>query len=388
MRTAKTISLRVRLFQTASKKQGEKMKVISEGYGRLLVLLTLVLALGCGSNPGASGDPSTGNDDEKGIILLRYAEGSESTTQRENGFYDTMVKQYPEIRILSSDQYSGTKPEESLDKANQLCLKYGDKITGMFAVCEPNANGTLKALEQQGMIDSVKLVGFDPNQPMVRALSEGKMAGIVLQDPVSMGNLAVKAMVAHLAPDKAIDQETVMADGKLKKRISTGEYVATPENMNDEQMKMLLNPAQYRGGESVPEEPDFRIAVVPKGTSHEFWKSVHFGAQKAADEFAEAGVKVEILWDGPLNEDDREGQINIIQGFVTKEVDGICLAPLDRTALQKVVADAAAAGVPTVVFDSGLDGDDWVSYVATDNYQGGVLAAHRLAEVLKSEAAE
>ena len=71
-----------------------------------------------------------------------------------------------------------------------------------------------------------------------------------------------------------------------------------------------------------------RIAVIPKGTTHVFWKSVHAGAEQAAKELG----NVEILWKGPLLENDRDGQMNVVQDFVTTKVDGICLAPLDKQA--------------------------------------------------------
>ncbi|HEX2474740.1 MAG TPA: substrate-binding domain-containing protein, partial [Lacipirellulaceae bacterium] len=115
---------------------------------------------------------------------------------------------------------------------------------------------------------------------------------------------------------------------------------------------------------------------------HEFWKSVHAGADRAAKE---AG-NVEIFWKGPLHENDAEGQINVVQEFITKKVDGIVLAPLDSQALVAAVSDAKLQGIPTVIFDSGLaDESIVVSYVATDNYHGGALAAQRLAEVLKEQ---
>ncbi len=124
-----------------------------------------------------------------------------------------------------------------------------------------------------------------------------------------------------------------------------------------------------------------RIAVIPKGTSHDFWKSVHYGAQQAADELG-----VEIVWQGTLDEKDKEGQINIVDQFILKRVDGICLAPIDRTALVSVVQSARTRGIPTVIFDSGLEGpENYVSYVATDNYQGGVLAARRLGALLQGQ---
>jgi ribose transport system substrate-binding protein len=120
-----------------------------------------------------------------------------------------------------------------------------------------------------------------------------------------------------------------------------------------------------------------QIAVIPKGTSHVFWQSIHAGAARAA---AETGV--EIIWRGPLREDDRDAQVSEVEGFTSRGVSGIVLAPLDETALAPAVAGAKRAGIPVVVFDSGLKGDDYVSFVATDNFKGGRLGGERLAQLL------
>jgi ribose transport system substrate-binding protein len=127
----------------------------------------------------------------------------------------------------------------------------------------------------------------------------------------------------------------------------------------------------------------YSIAVVPKGTSHEFWKSIHAGAVKAEREFKAAGLDVSITWKGPLREDDREQQVQVVEGFTSQGISGIVLAPLDDRALVRPVEEAKAAGVPTVIMDSALASDQIVSFVATDNYKGGQLAADRLAEVVK-----
>jgi ribose transport system substrate-binding protein len=120
-----------------------------------------------------------------------------------------------------------------------------------------------------------------------------------------------------------------------------------------------------------------RIAVIPKGTTHEFWKSIHAGALQAGQE-----LDVEILWKGPAKEDDRIGQVQVVEDFTTKGVSGIVLAPLDDQALATPVAEAKAAGIPTLVIDSDLAGDRHVSFVATDNEKGGALAAERLGALL------
>lgn len=127
------------------------------------------------------------------------------------------------------------------------------------------------------------------------------------------------------------------------------------------------------------------IAVIPKGTTHEFWQSIHAGAIKAVRELEAQGVDVRITWKGPLREDDREQQIQVVEGFLSQGVSGIVLAPLDATALVRPVDEARAAGIPTVVIDSDLAADVQVSFVATDNYQGGAMGADRLGQLLEGK---
>lgn len=124
------------------------------------------------------------------------------------------------------------------------------------------------------------------------------------------------------------------------------------------------------------------IAVIPKGTSHEFWKSIHAGSIKAQRELSTNGVEVEVIWKGPLKEDDREQQIQVVEGFTSQGVNGIVLAPLDNRALARPVEEARSSGVPTVIIDSALESNFIVSFVATDNRKGGMLGADRLGELL------
>ena len=123
-----------------------------------------------------------------------------------------------------------------------------------------------------------------------------------------------------------------------------------------------------------------KIAVIPKGTTHSFWKSVEAGARKAGRELG-----VEIIWKGPLKEDDRAQQIAVVQQFVTSGVSAIVLAPLDDTALRSPVQAAHARKIPVVIIDSALKGEpgrDFASFVSTDNFRGGVLAGEELARLL------
>jgi ribose transport system substrate-binding protein len=128
-------------------------------------------------------------------------------------------------------------------------------------------------------------------------------------------------------------------------------------------------------GTAPAEDKKPTVAMIPKGTTHEFWKSVHAGAVKASKEF-----NVEVIWKGPLKEDDREAQISVVEDFVNRGVQGICLAPLDDAALRPAVHNAVSAKIPVVVFDSDLKGGEYSSFVATDNYKGGQLAGEQLAK--------
>jgi ribose transport system substrate-binding protein len=119
------------------------------------------------------------------------------------------------------------------------------------------------------------------------------------------------------------------------------------------------------------------IAVIPKGTSHVFWQSIHAGAEKAARELG-----VTVVWRGPIREDDRDSQVSEVEGFITRGISGIVLAPLDESALVGPVTDAKRRSIPVVIIDSGLKGNDYVSFVATDNRKGGRLAGEHLAELL------
>jgi ribose transport system substrate-binding protein len=131
---------------------------------------------------------------------------------------------------------------------------------------------------------------------------------------------------------------------------------------------------------SLAQEHRLRIGVIPKGTTHVFWKSLEAGARAAGKELG-----VDIVWKGPVKENDRAQQISIVEQFVNEGISGIVLAPLDRTALVRPVMNAKTRKIPVVIFDSSLDGEpgkDYLSYIATNNRLGGKLGGDHLASLL------
>lgn len=120
------------------------------------------------------------------------------------------------------------------------------------------------------------------------------------------------------------------------------------------------------------------IAVIPKASADLFWQSVHAGAVKGADD-----NHVAILWDGPPNETDIAGEMQIMETMVNRQVDAIAVAPSDRSAFKIVINRAAEAHIPVVIYDSGIDGGNYVTFVATNNYAGGELGADRMGKILR-----
>ena len=193
-------------------------------------------------------------------------------------------------------------------------------IAGVMAGCGGGENGNSAAPggpAAEGGKRQVHLVGFDASEPIVTALQQGKIEGVVVQNPLKMGELGVKTLVKHLEKQA------------VEPKISTGEVLVTAENMKDEQVRNLIDPPKVdnvSGGLSGAKVKKWRVLVIPKGTTHEFWKTLHAGAKKAEEELG----NVEVVWQGPQKEDDRVQQIQLVQSAVAAGVDGIVLAPWMR----------------------------------------------------------
>ena len=120
-----------------------------------------------------------------------------------------------------------------------------------------------------------------------------------------------------------------------------------------------------------------QIAVIPKGRAHVFWQSVHAGSVKAARE-----ADVEVIWNGPATETDFNAQIQIMDAMINRKVDAICVAPIDKKVMVSAVERAMREKIPVIIFDSGIDTEQFISQVMTDNKEAGRVAARRMGEIL------
>ena len=163
-------------------------------------------------------------------ILLRYQEGSASTTLREKGFLEALKKESPGIELLSSNLYAGATTETAYKTSQNLLTRFQGEVQGLFTPNESTTFGMLRAMKDAGLAGKVKFVGFDASEALVKAMKDGEIHGLVLQNPIKMGYLGVKTMVDHL-------------QGKpVEKQIDTGVIVLTPENMDEPDKKLLHSP--------------------------------------------------------------------------------------------------------------------------------------------------
>jgi ribose transport system substrate-binding protein len=168
------------------------------------------------------------------VILMRYAEGHDSTRRREDGFLRALVA-HKGIEILSSNQYVGADVEGAYKRAEALLTRYKSAdgtlgVDGMFAPNESSAFAVMRVLQDSGWAGKVKFIGFDASDGLLAGLRGGAIEALVVQDPVRMGYLSVVSMVKHLRG------ETV------ESRIDTGVHLVTRDALERPDIKQLVSP--------------------------------------------------------------------------------------------------------------------------------------------------
>jgi ribose transport system substrate-binding protein len=164
------------------------------------------------------------------VLLLRYAEGSASTHEREVGFLEELRSKYPGIQLISSDQYAGPTRETAKRAAENLLNRYGSDLNGIFTVNESSTIGMLLALQDINKAGHVRFLGFDPSPILLSAIRDRQLDGIVVQNPMRMGYLGVKTMVEHLQHKP------------VERRIDTGVILVSSTNLDSAAVKELVSP--------------------------------------------------------------------------------------------------------------------------------------------------
>jgi ribose transport system substrate-binding protein len=168
------------------------------------------------------------------VVLLRYMEGSASTNNREEGFLDALGE-FPGITVVSDEQYAGATRAQGQQASENLLIRFKDAqgnltVDGIFCPNASSTYGMLQALRRHRLAGNVVFIGFDSDEPLVKALEQGEIAGLVVQNPFQMGYMGVKSMLDHLRGEPAA------------KRIDTGVTFVTQDNLSNPDIKELIDP--------------------------------------------------------------------------------------------------------------------------------------------------
>jgi ribose transport system substrate-binding protein len=169
-------------------------------------------------------------DGQGNVIMLRYAVGSASTVEREEGFLEIMAKNFPAIKLISTDQHAGATRESAKTISENLLNKFGPQANGIFAANESAASGMLLALRDAGLAGKVKFVAFDSGETLNDGLQKGEVDGMVVQNPIRMGYLGVLTAVAAIRGEK------------FDTHIDTGVGFVTKANFDSPEMADMVHP--------------------------------------------------------------------------------------------------------------------------------------------------
>jgi len=168
------------------------------------------------------------------VVMLRYAEGSASTEKREQGFLESIAK-FPEIEVVSDEQYGGATTALALQASENLLLRFKGEdnrltIDGIFCPNESTTFGMLQALRRNQLAGKVTFIGFDSSEPLLEGIRSGEIDGLVVQDPFKMGYIGVKTMFNHLQGQM------------VEKYIDTGVAFVSEANMDQPEIVDLVSP--------------------------------------------------------------------------------------------------------------------------------------------------
>jgi ribose transport system permease protein len=151
---------------------------------------------------------------------------------------------------------------------------------------------------------------------------------------------------------------------------------------------MVLAAIGFRSTSTAPEEEEtLTIAFVPKALNSPFWADMEQAAEREA-----AAQGVHLISLAAERETDVERQYQIIENVIQQRVDAILLSPAGSTELVPAIRKANQAGIPVLILDTRIDqaaaasvGARTVTYIGSDNFEGGAVAGRYLAAALGGE---
>jgi len=140
------------------------------------------------------------------VAMVAHKPGGTSTLLREQGFEETMAKEFPQVQIAAK-QFGMADRAKSRNVAENILTANPD-LAGIFASSEASSIGAIQAIKSRGQSGKVHLLTFDSSDSHLEALEDGTIDLMFVQDPFAIGYQAVKSLAEVLKgkhPTKRID---------------------------------------------------------------------------------------------------------------------------------------------------------------------------------------
>ena len=160
--------------------------------------------------------------------MITSIPGVGSLDQRAKGFKEQIAAKYPGMKLVA-DKYADGMATTGLNMMTDL-ITANPNLRGVFASNLIMSQGAGQAIAENKAGDTIKVVGFDSDDKLVKLLADGHLAAIVVQDPFRMGYDGIKTALAASKGEK------------VPENVDTGVNIITKENMNSERSKELLTP--------------------------------------------------------------------------------------------------------------------------------------------------
>ncbi len=135
-----------------------------------------------------------------GNIVLLINSKSKSALERIEGF-ESIIKGYPDLKVVAKDECRG-QTEIAMPLMEKILKKETSKITAVMCVNDPSAFGAIAALEKVNRLKGTYVYGVDGRALALKLIKEDKMTATIIQYPVKIGDLAVKAAYRYLSKGK------------------------------------------------------------------------------------------------------------------------------------------------------------------------------------------
>jgi len=132
-----------------------------------------------------------------------------SHLERVNGFKKTMSEEYPNIRIVASQQ--AKSPEKALNVAADWLGLYGTDLDGIYSVSDYLTMAVLQAIEAMeqtepiGSPHHIIILGTDAFPDVVTSIRDKKIDGTVAQNATEIGAEVVRVLYEYLVNGHAVE---------------------------------------------------------------------------------------------------------------------------------------------------------------------------------------